>query len=195
MDHILEIDEKNQFAVIEPFVTGGTLQAEAMKVGLNTTIIGAGSSCSPLASACANGGPSPLAYYGGLTRENLLAFEWVMPNGEILRSGSLGSELGWFCDEGPGPGLRGVMMAGAGTMGAMGVFTKCAIKLFPWPGPDTLANEGITPAYKAIFRRILSPGRLGRLTLKASIESGTAASAAITVTGSTACSAGTLKAP
>jgi len=149
MDHILEINEKNQYAVIEPFVTGGTLQAEAMKVGLNTTIIGAGSSCSPLASACANGGPSPFAYYGGLTRENLLSFEWVMPNGEILKSGSLGSELGWFCDEGPGPGLRGVMMAGMGSMGAMGVFTKCAIKLFPWPGPDTLANDGIIPAYKA----------------------------------------------
>jgi len=149
MDHILEIDEKNQYAVIEPFVIGATLQAEAIKVGLNTTIIGAGSSCSPLASACSNGGPSPFALYGGLTRENLLAFEWVLPNGEVFRSGSMGSELGWFCDDGPGPGLKGVMMAGQGTMGAMGVFTKCAIKLFPWPGPTTLANDGIIPAYKA----------------------------------------------
>lgn len=149
MDRILEINEKNQYAVIEPFVIGATLQAEAMKVGLNTTIIGAGSSCSPLASACANGGPSPFALYGGLTRENLLAFEWVMPNGEILRSGSQGSDLGWFCDDGPGPGLRSVMMAGTGSMGAMGVFTKCAIKLYPWPGPPTLENDGIIPAYKA----------------------------------------------
>jgi hypothetical protein len=149
MDRIVEIDEKNQFAVIEPYVTGATLQAEAMKVGLNTTIIGAGSSCSPLASACANGGPSPYALYGGLTRENLLSFEWVMPTGEIMRSGSLGAGLGWFSDDGPGPGLRGIIMAGQGSMGAMGVFTKCAIKLFPWPGPPTLENDGIIPAYKA----------------------------------------------
>jgi hypothetical protein len=149
MDRILEINEKNQYAVIEPFVIGATLQAEAMKVGLNTTIIGAGSSCSPLASACANGGPSPFSLYGGLTRENLLAFEWVMPDGEILRSGSLGSESGWFCDDGPGPGLRGLIMAGTGSLGAMGVFTKCAIKLFPWPGPPGFPNEGITPAYRA----------------------------------------------
>jgi hypothetical protein len=149
MNRIVELDEKNQFAVIEPYVTGATLQAEAMKVGLNTTIIGAGSSCSPLASACANGGPSPLAFYGGLTRENLLAFEWVMPTGEIMRSGSLGAGPGWFCDDGPGPGLRGIIMAGQGSMGAMGVFTKCAIKLFPWPGPPTLENDGIIPAYKA----------------------------------------------
>jgi hypothetical protein len=151
MDRILEIDDKNQFAVIEPYVTGATLQAETMKVGLNTTIIGAGSSCSPLASACANGGPSPFAYYGGLLRENLLAFEWVMPTGEIMRSGSLGSGLGWFCDDGPGPGLRGLMMAGEGHKGALGVFTKCAIKLFPWPGPPSLVNEGIIPAYQAVL--------------------------------------------
>lgn len=151
MDHILQIDEKNQYAVIEPYVTGATLQAEAMKVGLNTTIIGAGSSCSPLASACANGGPSPFALFGGLTRENLLAFEWVMPTGEVFKSGSLGSGLGWFCDDGPGPGLRGLIMAGQGSMGAMGVFTKCAIKLFPWPGPAELPSEGIIPAYKAVL--------------------------------------------
>lgn len=151
MDHILEINVKNQYAVIEPYVIGATLQAEAMKVGLNTTMIGAGSSCSPLASACAQGGPSPFALYSGLTRENLLAFEWVMPTGEILRSGSLGSGLGWFCDDGPGLGLKGLMMAGRGTMGAMGVFTKCAIKLFPWPGPSYLPSEGIIPAYKAVL--------------------------------------------
>jgi hypothetical protein len=151
MDRILEIDEKNQFAVIEPYVTGAQLQAEAMKHGLNTTIIGAGSSCSLLASACANGGPSPFAFYGGLLRENLLAFEWVMPTGEIMKSGSLGSGLGWFCDDGPGPGLRGLMMAGEGHKGSLGIFTKCAIKLFPWPGPSSLTTEGTIPAYRAVL--------------------------------------------
>src|SRR3989304_5422386 len=48
MDRILEIDEKNMFAVIEPYVIGAVLQAEAMKVGLNTHIPGSGCSCSPL---------------------------------------------------------------------------------------------------------------------------------------------------
>ena len=106
MDRILEINEKDQYAVIEPYVIGATLQAEAMKVGLNATMIGAGSSCSPLASACANGGPSPFANYGGLLKENLLSFEWVTPTGEIVRSGSLGSGLGWFCDDGRDPVSR-----------------------------------------------------------------------------------------
>ena len=59
MDRILEIDEKNMFAVIEPRVIGSQLQAEAMKLGLNTHIIGAGASCSPLASVAAYQGSGP----------------------------------------------------------------------------------------------------------------------------------------
>jgi glycolate oxidase len=81
--------------------------------------------------------------------ENLLGLEWVMPTGEIMRTGSLGSGLGWFCGEGPGPGVRGIIRGVAGTKGAMGVFTKCAIKLYPWPGPPKLPVDGIVPAYKA----------------------------------------------
>jgi biopolymer transport protein ExbB/TolQ len=40
MNRILEIDEKNLFAVVEPYVTGSQLQAEVMKYGLNCHIIG-----------------------------------------------------------------------------------------------------------------------------------------------------------
>ena len=149
MDRILEIDDKNLFAVIEPHVIGATLQAEVMKRGLNTHIIGAGSGCSPLASATAYMGPGPDTISMGFGDENLLGLEWVMPTGEIIRTGSLGSGLGWFCGEGPGPGVRGIVRGVAGTKGAMGVFTKCAIKLYPWPGPAQLPVEGIVPAYKA----------------------------------------------
>ncbi|MEI6294211.1 MAG: FAD-binding oxidoreductase [Methanomicrobiales archaeon] len=51
MNRIIEIDAKNMRAVIEPYVCGAQLQAEAWKVGLNTNIIGAGPNCSPLAAA------------------------------------------------------------------------------------------------------------------------------------------------
>ena len=47
MNRILEIDKKNMFAVVEPYVVAAQLQAEAMKVGLNCNLIGAGASCSP----------------------------------------------------------------------------------------------------------------------------------------------------
>ncbi|UCB45788.1 MAG: FAD-binding oxidoreductase [Spirochaetota bacterium] len=148
MDQILEIDEKNMFAVIEPGVIGATLQAEAMKVGLNTHIPGAGCSCSTLAGATSYFGSGPSNLYGGWHYDNLLGVEWVMPTGEILRTGSLGAGCGWFCGEGPGPSMKGVARGFIGSKGAMGVYTKCAIKLFAWPGPTTLPVEGIVPAYK-----------------------------------------------
>ncbi len=84
MNRILEIDKKNMFAVVEPYVIAAILQAEAMKVGLNCNIIGAGASHSPLASATSLAGHGPASIYSGHNGENLLALEWVMPNGEIL---------------------------------------------------------------------------------------------------------------
>jgi hypothetical protein len=151
MDRILEIDEKNMFAVIEPYVIGAVLQAEAMKVGLNTHIIGAGSSCSPLASATSFAGAGPAGAYMGGHGENMLGAEWVMPNGEILRTGALGSRCGWFSGEGPGPSVRSIIRGGLGTQGGLGVFTRIALKLFPWPGPAAIPIEGRPPAYRAVL--------------------------------------------
>jgi glycolate oxidase len=151
MDRILEINAKNQFAVIEPYVIGATLQAEAMKVGLNALIIGAGSSCSPLASASGWAGVGPGSLFMGSNTENVLGYEWVLPNGDLLTTGSAGSGLGWFCGEGPGPSVRGLLRGGLGAIGALGVCTKCALKLSPWPGPPRLHTEGTIPAYKAVL--------------------------------------------
>jgi hypothetical protein len=151
MDRILEIDEKNMFAVIEPHVIGATLQAEVMKLGLNTHIHGSGASCSPLASATSYSGAGPSGIFLGSHGENMLGLEWVMPDGDIMRLGSLGSGLGWFCGEGPGPSLRALLRGTLGTVGAMGVFTKGAFKLFPWPGPAQIPVKGIVPAYQAVL--------------------------------------------
>jgi hypothetical protein len=149
MDRILEIDKKNMLAVVEPYVIGATLQAEAMKVGLNAHLHGPGSSASCLASATSLGGLGPDTLYMGAHSENMLGIEWVLPDGEIVRVGSPGSGLGWFCGDGPGPSIRGLVRGMPGANGAMGVFTKCALKLFPWPGPAILPVKGIPPAYKA----------------------------------------------
>lgn len=151
MDRILEIDEKNMFAVVEPHVIGATLQAEAMKVGLNTNIHGSGASCSCLASATSFAGAGPASMFLGSHAENMLGIEWVMPNGDILKTGSLGSGLGWFSSDGPGPSVRGLIRGMLGANGSMGVFTKIALKLHPWPGPATLPVEGTVPAYKAVL--------------------------------------------
>jgi len=147
MDRILDIDEKNMFAVIEPNVIGATLQAEAMKIGLNTHMIGSGCVSSPLAAATSFLGHGPDSLFMGQAAENLLAAEWVLPTGDIVRTGAMGSGIGWFSGDGPGPSIRAIVRGGSGARGAMGVFTKCAVKLYPWPGPTQLPVEGTIPAY------------------------------------------------
>lgn len=142
MNRILEIDEKNMFVVIEPYVICAQLQAEMMKLGLNVHIIGAGSNTSALASATSVGGYGACGLATGFSGRNLLGVEWVLPNGEILRLGSLGSGSGWFCGDGPGPSLRGIMRGWLGAMGGLGVFTRCALKLYQWPAGKAPRVEG-----------------------------------------------------
>jgi glycolate oxidase len=149
MDRIVEIDQKNMYAVVEPHVIAANLQAEVMKLGLNTHMSGAGASCSLLASATSFSGPGPDTLFMGISGENMLGMEWVMPNGDLMRAGSPGAGLGWFCGEGPGPGIRSIVKGGNGARGSMGVFTKCALKLYPWPGPSSLPITGTIPAYQA----------------------------------------------
>jgi glycolate dehydrogenase FAD-linked subunit len=142
MDRILDIDEKNMYAVVEPYAIGAQLQAEAMKLGLNCHIIGAGSGTSPLASAtslCGYGWSGLTTSYSART---LLATEWVLPYGDLLRIGTIGSGPEWFCGDGPGPSLRGIARGYIGNCGGLGVFTACALKLFPWPGPPEPTVEG-----------------------------------------------------
>ena len=149
MDRILEIDEKNMYAVIEPCACGAQIQAEAMKVGLNTHIIGAGPVCSPLASATSGWGVGWDGIYMSYSSRNLLGTEWVLPDGEVLGLGTLGSGSGWFSGDGPGPSLRGVVRGSTGALGGIGVFTKCALKLYSWPGPPQVEMEGLLLDAKA----------------------------------------------
>ena len=147
MNRILEIDEKNMFAVVEPYVTCVQLQVEAMKRGLNCHIIGAGSHTSVLASATSVVGYGPDGISMGFSGRNLLGVEWVLPTGEVLKLGSLGAGSGWFCGDGPGPSLRGIIRGWEGAWGGLGVFTKCAVKLYHWNGPPELKMKNAPPNY------------------------------------------------
>jgi glycolate oxidase len=148
MGSIVEFDEENLFAVVEPYVIHAQLQAEALKRGLNINIPGSGCSTSIVASACAYAGQGPFTYFMGGNSENVLGMEWVTPEGEIVRTGSLGSGDGWFCGEGPGPSVRGICRGAIGSRGGMGVYTKCAIKLGPSYGPRAWEVGGTLPAYR-----------------------------------------------
>ncbi len=147
MNRILELDEKNRFAVVEPYVPWCQLNAEAMKVGLFGTAHQAGSQASALANVTSGWGMNSMGNHGGHNARNALGVEWVLPDGEMIR---LGPADAWFSGDGPGPSLRGIMRGHVGAMGCAGVFTKCAVKLHRWPGPTTIRTTagGVFSGYK-----------------------------------------------
>ena len=147
MNRIVEIDVKNQIAVIEPYVRAIDLQTEIVKNGLNCHIVSSGANHSLLASHAAAWGYGVTGAATSFSGRNLLGVEWVLPTGEVITLGSAGSGCGWFSPDGPGPSMRGIVRGFQGTFGGLGVFTRCAIKLYKWDGPREWEVEGQSPKY------------------------------------------------
>lgn len=152
MNH-LQIDEKNMHAVIEPYVSVAQLQAEAMKHGLFHGTTGASTQASALATNIWMG-VHWTSWRSGIQGDNVLGVEWVLPNGDILRTGSLALPGGGYeWGEGPGPDARGLLRGCQGHLGSLGVITRLGVKLHPWPGPAAYHTEGVQPEKKAILPR------------------------------------------
>jgi glycolate oxidase len=149
MNKIVKIDEKNLYAVIEPYVSGAQLQVEAMKFGLNCHMPGAGPHVSPLASATSMAGPGFTSPSTGHSARNVLGVEWVLPTGVIIKLGSYGNKNNpdWYNGDGPGPSLRGIMRGWVGAKSGIGVFTRVAVKLFPYPCSIEFKITGKSPNY------------------------------------------------
>ncbi len=147
MNRILEINVEDRYAVIEPGVRHVQLKPELMKRGLSYPTASVGPGASVLANFVSSGdhhmqhGTSRVSRY-------LLGVEWVLPNGEILKIGSLAHDAGWFCPDGPGPSLRGLVRGWIGWGGRFGIVTKIAIGLDAWKGPPVMPGEGHSPSYK-----------------------------------------------
>lgn len=150
MNRLIELNEKDMYAVVEPYVIWAQVQVEAMQKGLNCVTIGAGSCTSALANCTSVMGVAYNNVSMGYNERNVLGVEWVLPDGEILRLGSLGSGGGWISGDGPGPSLRGMMRGAYGALGGLGVFTKCAIRLYHWGGPPQLPSENVVSSQERL---------------------------------------------
>jgi glycolate oxidase len=150
MDKILEIDTKNMYAVVEPYVTIHRLQMELAKHGLYLGPIAGGPSGGVIAHSCCHfGSTNTQVFTGGLGR-NVLGCEWILPTGEIFRMGSAEAGNGWFSADGPGFGLRGILRGHSGANCGHGVITKVSQKLYPWYGPSEWELAGPVPAVKQL---------------------------------------------
>jgi hypothetical protein len=135
MNRVLNIDEENMAATLEPYADYGQLLAEAAKRGLWNGGTPLATTLAKLSSQSAFAGIWQTGLKYGLLGRNVVGYTVVLPTGDILKAGSQtvsGVENFWDCS--PGPDLMGMVRASGGTMG---IITQITVKLHPWVGgPD-----------------------------------------------------------
>jgi glycolate oxidase len=124
MNRILEIDEANLLAVVEPNVITGDLQDAVERIGLfyppdpaslRQSVIGGN------VAECAGG---PRAFKYGVTRQYVLGLEAVLPSGDIVRTG------GKTVKNVVGYDLTQLLV---GSEGTLAIITKVILRLIPRP--------------------------------------------------------------
>jgi glycolate oxidase len=124
MNRILEIDEANLIAIVEPHVITGDLQDAVEKVGLfyppdpaslRQSVIGGN------VAECAGG---PRAFKYGTTKQYVLGLEAVLPTGEIIETG------GKVVKNVVGYDLTHLLV---GSEGTLAVITRIILRLVPKP--------------------------------------------------------------
>jgi len=137
------IDEKNQFVLLEPAVTFCQMHGQTLKRGLIGCMPGGGGGSSPLANALVNGMGLFNYRITFAAQRRWNGMEWVSPEGDIYRFGSLAvDDNSWYWGDGVGPNMSGLIHGLTGWGGGMGIITKMAIKLHPFP-PKQLVPEGV----------------------------------------------------
>ena len=124
MNRILEIDEANLVAVVEPHVVTGTLQAAVEKVGLFYPPDPASLNESVIGGNVAENAGGPRAFKYGTTKQYVLGLEIVLPTGEIVRTG------GKVVKNVVGYDLTHLIV---GSEGTLAIVTQIVLRLVPRP--------------------------------------------------------------
>ncbi len=124
MRRILEIDEENLTALVEPGLVTGAFQKEVEKLGLFYPPDPASLNMSTLGGNVAMGSGGPRAVKYGVTKDYVLGLEVVLPTGEIIRTGAqtVKSVVGYD--------ITRLMV---GSEGTLGIITKIRVRLLPLP--------------------------------------------------------------
>src|SRR3954465_8252932 len=126
MNRILEIDQENLLAVVEPNVITAELQREVEKVGLFYPPDPASLEQSSLGGNVAECAGGPRAFKYGTTKRYVLALEAVLPTGEIIHTGSKAVKNVVGYD------LTQLLV---GSEGTLAIITRITLRLVPKP-PD-----------------------------------------------------------
>ena len=124
MDRILDIDEKNMVAAVEPGVMNAHLQEELEVKGLFYPPDPASMKFCTLGGNVAENAGGPRAIKYGVTRDYVLGLEVVLPDGKVMITGSK-TYKGVV-----GYDLTRLMV---GSEGTLGIITKIFLKVLPLP--------------------------------------------------------------
>jgi len=143
MNNILEVDEANAVAWVEPGVINLDLTNQLRPLGYHFAPDPSSQQVCTIGGNVANnsGGPHCLAY--GVTNPHIVALEVVTAEGEVLQLGGLEPEP-------PGYDLRGVFV---GSEGTLGIATKVAVRLTrnrPAVGTLLLSFDTVADAAKTV---------------------------------------------
>lgn len=157
LDRILEIDEENLVATVEPGVVTEDFQKAVEKVGLFYPPDPASLKMSTLGGNVAEcaGGPRCVKY--GVTKDYIIGLEIVTPTGDIIKTG--------------GPTMKGVVGYDltkliCGSEGTLAIITRIIIKLLPLPeAKKTMlvlfdSIDGAAQAVSSIIRGKIIPATL-----------------------------------
>jgi glycolate oxidase len=124
LDRILEIDEKNLLAVVEPHVITADLQRAVERLGLFYPPDPASLEKSSLGGNVAECAGGPRAFKYGTTKRYVLALEAVLATGEIIHTGSKAVKNVVGYD------LTQLLV---GSEGTLAIITKITLRLVPNP--------------------------------------------------------------
>ncbi|MCZ7561959.1 MAG: FAD-binding oxidoreductase [Burkholderiaceae bacterium] len=139
MTRIWEIDEDTMTATVEPGVSWGKLRKEANRVGLDAMPILGPYRGGPVGNFLLT---NVTAYSSKRMADRAATLEVVMPNGELLRTGSWAGERGdlnRYFRYAYGPDLTGLFR---GSLGNFGVVTKMVTMLRPRMQHEDVALYG-----------------------------------------------------
>jgi len=130
MDRIIEVNEINRYALIEPGVSQAALQSHLKKhhPRLQHSTPEAPPTVTVVANALIQGHGHISPRYG-INSDMVNGMEVVLPTGEVCKIGSSSVSPSWFT-RGPLPDLPGLFI---GWFGTTGIVTKLSMKLFPKP--------------------------------------------------------------
>ncbi len=148
MNKIIEIDEKDMVAVVQPGVVNRELQRAVEKKGLFYPPDPASMDYSTIGgNVSENAGGMRAAKYG-ITKDYVMSLEAVLPNGDIIRAGKR------TIKDVAGYNIAGILIASEGTLA---VITEITLKLLPKPKMKKTYMgifENVEDAMNAVYKSL-----------------------------------------